>query len=556
MYEGSGGEPESAAGTNGAPSHPSFGGTEQGGSAGQEKGGSAGKGGASVGGDSSGGQGPRAPTMSLEGAPIYTRVQRLTRSQWENAVRDILRLESPPALGAPEPSEGEPPADFSNNERLLYVDIAAATALEEAAEAAAERATASEEELARVHPTTDPDEFVRSVGRRAFRRPLTDAEEARYQAIFARGEELYGPGFVNGAALVLRAMLQSPSFVYRSELGDAGEPLTGYEIASKLSFWLLDTTPSDALLDLAASGALDTPDGLEEVARGMLEDAAANAVLRNFHRQLYELDSYADREKEGVESWSPALRAELTDAAYAFFDAVFERGEGLMSILTSTRGFVGPNLAPFYGMDAVMGLEEQELGQDRIGHFLQVPFLMHWGDDEAPASSLRGYALSTQVLCAGIPPHPLDSPPLPVPPDDGSTNRYRVEGITAGCGGTCHSTYIDPLGFAFEGYDGMGRARELDNGQPVDSSGTYPLAEQVVSFSNARELLEALANSTEAHLCYAKKLASFALQRDVVVADLPLLETLATVSRSNSIRDGVVALVRDPAFRLREGSSP
>ena len=103
------------------------------------------------------------------------------------------------------------------------------------------------------------------------------------------GENLYGPGFANGAALVIRAMLQSPLFLYRSELGPSGQPLDAYEVASKLSFGLLGTTPSDDLLDLAAGGVLDDAAGIESNARAMLEAPAAVAVMRDFHGQLYQL---------------------------------------------------------------------------------------------------------------------------------------------------------------------------------------------------------------------------------------------------------------------------
>ena len=133
---------------------------------------------------------------------------------------------------------------------------------------------------------------MRASGRRAFRRPLTADEETKYQGVFTLGEQLYGAGFANGAGLVIRAMLQSPKFLYRSELGPAGPPLDGYEVASKLSFWLLGTTPSDELLDMAAAGGLDAVDGLESVARAMLERPEAVEVMRDFHGQLYHLSLY------------------------------------------------------------------------------------------------------------------------------------------------------------------------------------------------------------------------------------------------------------------------
>ena len=181
---------------------------------------------------------------------------------------------------------------------------------------------------------TDVAGFVRTIGRRAFRRPLTAEEEATYQKVFALGESLYGKGFSNGAALVLRALLESPKFLYRSEMVPGGAPLDGYEVASKLSFLLLGTTPSDSLLDQAAAGDLDSADGLETAARALLEQTAAVTAMRDFHGQLYRLGRYDGLDDAWV---APALRAEMAEVSYRFFDAVFTEGEGLRAILTSPR---------------------------------------------------------------------------------------------------------------------------------------------------------------------------------------------------------------------------
>ena len=115
-------------------------------------------------------------------------------------------------------------------------------------------------------------------------------------------------------------MLQSPKFLYRSELGPAGAPLDGYEIASKLSFGLLGTTPSDELLDAAGAGALDSIEGLERAARAMLERPAAIEVMRDFHGQLYRLDRYDDVDRIDVPG---SIESELAETSHRFFDAVF-----------------------------------------------------------------------------------------------------------------------------------------------------------------------------------------------------------------------------------------
>jgi hypothetical protein len=471
-------------------------------------------------------------------------------------VTDILRFGAPANLSADFALPVAGVTDFTNNELVLDVDPRHVADFETAAEKAAALATDSSDALAALYAGTDAAGLVQALGRRAFRRPLTAAEQTRYEAVFALGEQLYGQGFAHGAALVIRALLQSPHFLYRSELGPSGKPLNGYEIASKLTFWLLDTTPSDAWLDAAAAGELDTDAGVEAAARQMLETRAATQVMRDFHGQLYHLDRLANVSKPNGPDYGVDTNAELVDASQRFFDRIFEQQLGLHEIFTSSRGFVGPRLAPLYGIDPIPNaLEERDLGRSRMGYFLEVPFLLVTGTDEESNPIQRGEALSRDVLCVALPPPPIASAPLPAPVPD-QTTRERITTFTAGCGGDCHSVYLDPLGFAFESFDGMGRERMTDHGKPVDTSASYPFSDGPQSYENAQELMEILADNTQAHTCYAKKLASYGLQRDIVASDLPLLEGLAGVSQGESLLAMVIALVRDPAFRSRTGVTP
>ena len=489
--------------------------------------------------------------VGLDGSPVYTRLQRLTSMQWDRAVRDVLMLDASSTLyyGLPGPA-GAGTTEFVNNEKLLFVDGLTEKCVEIGAETAAALVTGAAGGLARLYAGTDAAGFVRALGRRAFRRPLTADEETRYQAIFARGQEIYGATFANGASLVIRAMLQSPAFLYRSELGAAGAPLDGYEIASKLSFALLGTTPGDALLDAAGAGGLDAVGDIEKAAREMLDRPEAVAVMRDFHRQVYRLSHYDELARPDV---SPALNPELAAVSARFFDEIFMAGEGLREILTSTRYFVGPGLAASYGVLPPPDIQAGDLDASRVGYFMQAPFLILNGVGDEPDTIGRGAAIDQQVLCVDLPGHPM---PLALPTlAPGQTDRQRIEQATAGCAG-CHTGSIDSLGFAFEGFDGLGRARTTDNGGVVDTSGTYVLDDGAHAFASAKELMTILADSTLAHTCYAKKLAGYALQRDIAESDRPLLDGLGAVSRGHSLKELVVALVRDPAFRSRPGSAP
>jgi hypothetical protein len=267
------------------------------------------------------------------------------------------------------------------------------------------------------------------------------------------------------------------------------------------------------------------------------------------------LQLFASVAKSGLPEYSEALNPELEQASHAFLDRLFQQNLGLRDILTSTVGFVGPLSAPLYGVPApASALEERDLGPSRPGYFTQAPFLIVNAFNDDPDIVRRGLAIHDDVLCADLENVLVEPPPIP-PLDANQTNRERLSALTEGCGGECHNLFINPLGFAFENYDGMGRERSVDNGQPVDTSATYPFASGTRTFSGAPELMEILASEPQAHLCYAKKIAGYGLQRDIVESDRPLLTELAA-NLEESTKEMMLSLVRSPSFRLRAAGVP
>jgi hypothetical protein len=500
-----------------------------------------------------------AKAMDLHGDPIYTRFNRLTNEQWERSVQDILKLPTPPgqAMNFETPVSGI--TDFTNNEHNLTVSNGLWQSYQMAAEAAAALATASDAAVQRIYTGTDAAGFINTLGRRAYRRPLTAAEVSSYQAIFTAGSAMSGTAstFAKGAALVIRAMLQSPHFLYRTELGTNGAPLNGYEVASKLSFWLRNTTPSDALLDAAKAGTLDSADGAVATAKTMLEEPTAVAVMREFHNELLHFDRYETISKINVPEYKEAFNAEYKESSYLFFDRIFKSNLGVRDILTSTVGFVGPQTAALYGVAApASGYEQRELGPLRVGYFSQLPYLTLYSFNNEPDSIHRGFTLNIDIMCIdpGAPAAML--PPIPTLQPN-QTNRDRISALTAGCGGECHNSYINPVGFSFENFDGMGKWRDTENSLPITSAGSYPFAEGVKSFSGAAELMQLMANGAQAHACYAKKISEYALQRDIVVSDVPLLDELKATSMATngSIKQVMLDLVKNAAFRTRVGGA-
>ena len=499
-----------------------------------------------------------ATSVALPGTPIYTRFLRITNSQWENSVHDILKLTAPTGQSDQFLHAVAGTTDFDNNERVVMVNNGNWSDFQGAAEAVAANVTATDKALQAVVATTDPATFIKTFGRRAFRRDLTAAEVTSYTALYTQGTTSSGTqsAFTKGAALVIAGMLQSPNFLYRAEMGDNGAPLSGYEMAAKLSLWIRNTTPSDAMLDAAASGSFDTASGAAAQAKTMLEDPAAVTSIRQMHSQLYKIELLDTITKDQVDGYSDGLKAEFTTAAVSFFDYIYKQNLGVKDILTTDVGFAGPLMAQLYGVKITGTAVQQVPLTNRAGWYSQAPYLTQWAINNDPDSIHRGVRINLDTLCLALGPPSMMLPPVPALMPNQS-NRQRYETLTNGCGAPCHTVYINPLGFAFENYDGVGRVRTTDNGQPVDTTGSYPFADGTKSFSGAADLMQLLASSKEAHQCWSKKMASYALERDIVDTERPVIEKLGAVSSASggSLKQVMLALVQSDAFRTHVGGA-
>lgn len=503
---------------------------------------------------------PGAPPFNYTGTPQFSRAVQLTNAQWARSVRDVLRL---PDLPSQSNSFLRPVSGFTtfvNNERVLEVSNDLRESYQLAAAEVAD-SVGTDAFIARIDAGTEAAAFIATLGLRAYRRPLTTEEAARYQAVFDAGSELTGDGtpFTRGAKLVVEAMIQSPFFLYRTELGAAGQPLSGYEIGAKLSLWLRGTTPNDAVLKMAADGELDTEEGVVTLTETILKEKVATETLTSMHEELFKLGRFQELVKF-TDEYDPETNQELEEASRLYFDRIFDNDLGLREILTGTTGYMGPKMAKLYDLPAPTGgqIALQDFGAERPGFFSQVPFLTLLGDDAHSDAIHRGLALNMQVMCADLP-KPQVAVSLPPSNEPGQSDRQRINAFTGEgtCGATCHGYYINPLGFAFENFDGLGRLRTVDANQPVDTKASYPFADGMKEFDGAVELMNILVNSDETHRCYAKNLMSYALQRDIIVDDSTMVDQLAQVSKAanGSLKAMVLGLVKSTAFRTRAAGS-
>jgi hypothetical protein len=511
------------------------------------------------------------PLQLPDGVPTSGRVSRLSYEEYDRALKELLHLPVEESLNFPAEQSSLGAyvgyADLRVGERLF-------TEFQRSAAALAERVVGSPEAYAAVvgcDPTAAGcrDQFVDGFGLRAFRRPLTSAEQARYRAIFERGAELVASGdaFRDGVQLVLEAMLQSPKLLYRIETGDGtsdalGARLSGFEVAARLSFMLAGGTPDAELLAAARDGALSTPEGIAAQARRLVATPAFEERALAFHERWMQLDELGSLAKDttAFPNFSPELVSSMRSEAVRFVKAVTLEGSGTVSALLSSRfGFVDQRLAALYGLPGSFGSElvrvDHAPESARLGLFTQAAFLAgHNSSSSGTSPILRGVFLLRRVACSNIPDPPAGAQmqePTTDPATEILTTRDYVTWKTSlpACAG-CHHGLINPAGFAFEQFDGLGQWRDNDRGAPIDTSGTLRLATKDLAFRDASELLEALSQEPQVQVCYAKNWLQFAYGRREEQADLRTLglATQKLQTGSFSIRDLAVALTERPAF--------
>ncbi len=512
---------------------------------------------------------PRPPVGSFAG-PIVSlpskssRFMRLNHPQWENTVRDALKLTAP--LGLSKAFVAEPlRSTFDTNGTVLSVSADTFRDYQNAAESLARTFAHDQAMLGRFAPGKDATELIQNLGKRAFRRPLVAAEVTACKALFDKGAALIGSGdaFADGAELVASYLFQSPHFLYREELSDQvvdGKIALGnYELASKLAYALTETMPDDALMAAADAGQLTTHDKLIAEIKRLLATPAASDALLGFHDQLLVMRDFETISKRDTfPGFGEGVGEDLKQEAKHFIqDVVFAQDRGFKTLMSAPYTFANARVRGLYGVDAATaGTDFTRLELDptqRAGLLTQIGFLASNGEQDTPNIIIRGVHIARKIMCSPLPPPPNNVPPLPaIQPN--STNRQRVEEATknAPCS-TCHTNIINPLGIALEHLDGVGRYRTQDNGQPVDSAVNYAIDGQKVAINGAVELANAIANSEDAHACYAQHWAEYLYGRVVTRdTDNQLVQQGGWLSRDQeSVQNLIVNLLATDAFVTR-----
>lgn len=464
-----------------------------------------------------------APDETCESpAPGPRLLRRLTHAEYDRSVTDLLGQPSTRGQGF---AADDVVGGLMNNAGALDVSSLLADQVRAAAEAAA-----GEADLSLLVPC-DPEAigktacatlFIEDFGLRAFRRPLTQDDLDRYLSLWesvARED-----GFDAGARWVITAMLQSPHFLYRMELGAKGGDglyhLTGWERATALSYLLWGTTPDDELLDAAASGALDTDAGLAAQAERLAADPRAQEVIAEFFEDWLDLDRLpiVSRDTTEYPELTETVRAEMAGETRRLVNDLAASGATISALLLARHSFMTDSLAAYYGVTPGAGEADAEgfrrvsLDGERYGGLLsQGSVLTTWALSASSSPVHRGLLVREHLLCQDLPPPPsnLNTSPPPVDPSLSTRERYATHATEPVCQ-SCHRL-IDPIGFGFEAYDGVGRWRSMDGEHPIDATGWIESSPATDGeFDGLMELSALLATSPDVQRCYSRVWFSFA----------------------------------------------
>jgi hypothetical protein len=511
-----------------------------------------------------GGAGTGAP---LPLVPGRSPLRRLSRTEYDNTVRDLLGDTTHPARQFEPDTLAE---GFTNNADTQNVGTSLAQQYLTAAEALSVAATKNLAGLMGCDPTstaaTGGDACVRGFlgrfGQRAWRRPLAPAELDALAAVYAKARGDFD--VPTSVQTVLQVFLTSPSFLYRVELGSpemraAGAkvvPLTSWELASRLSYFLLGSMPDDALFQAAASDSLRTPEQVAAQARRLLAggNGAVTDRIAQFFTEWMHLVNVASMQKDktAFPSFTPTLGAAMLQETQTFVTRTIFGGPGdLTTLLTAPYTYATPEIASLYGgaapaADGKLMLDPKQ----RAGLLTQPALLATFAKGDSTDPVHRGKFVFESVLCGSVPPPPpnVNITPPAITPGTTARQRFAEHDSVQACA-LCHK-FMDPLGLAFENYDGIGKWRDTEGGKAIDASGMLTGTDVDGPFMGAVELAQRLAQSPRVSACAVRQLFRFGFGRFETPADGPTLDQLAGAFQTSrqKIVELLVSLTQVPAF--------
>ncbi len=536
-------------------------------------------------------------------------VRRLTHAQYDNTVRDLLGDYSKPA-------ERFPPEDYVDGFKNQLTGQGMPPLLVETYSSAAERLALNAFRIGDINgliPCASSqgsgatrqssagssraaadkwawndqkcrDAFVRRFGLRAFRRPLSEDEVKRYSTVFSEQARV-SRRFLDGARVVVEAMLQSPNFLFHVEAGPDGRHAE-YEVASRLSYLLWNTMPDEALFEAAAKGELSTPAGRDAAARRMLQNVPKGRdALDQFFEEWLRFDRVVNAVKANrYQAFTPELALAMAEETRTLLHHLVWNDRNFMELLTADYSFLTSELAEVYGLPAPKDQFEMvtfPADSNRAGILGQGTFLASTAGPTDTSPTARGIFIRERLLCQHVPPPPPGViTTLPDPLVDGQKAKGRrqlmVEHVENPTCASCHRL-MDPIGFGFEHFDAIGQYRQQEmipvpgrrgggggggrNGPPpipleIDAQGEIAGIPNS-NFSGAKQLGTILANSPVCQECVVRQMFRYSYGRLETASDESTIHQLYDQFKASGFRfkSLLVALVQSPEF-LRQWNSP
>jgi hypothetical protein len=521
-------------------------------------------------------EGPAA--CKADAAPPNTRVRRLTKVEIVNAAGELLGRDASDSFANLD-ADSQPAGGYSNSDELV-VSNSFANSLHVAAELIGQefKATVTEANHGASCFSSDAGglacakDFIRTFGRKAYRRPVTQADLTGLVAVYEAGREVgeddAGDRFATGLSWVVRAVFQSPDFLYLTELGDPAAArgqttdLLPEEVASAISFSVLGVPPDDALTEAADRGELATPDEREAHVRRLIaaQPEGWKQQMRLFVQQWLGINfSKPEWEKsaDALPLFSADLKGALETETALFIDDWAASREPLFGrLLTARSTFVNEVNGPLYGV-ASSGSEFRKVSLDpsqRAGLLTLGGFLGSTSHVAETSPVIRGKVIMQKFLCRNPPPPPPKVPPLPpLDEEEPTTTRARFDKHLSdkACSG-CHALF-EPMGNAFESYDALGGFRRKQNGHPIDSSGALVgTSEGDQAVKNAVELVELLAESEDVAACITRQTFRFTMGRAEGDYDACTIARIAEKPPGDlDVRELIISIVRSDSFVVR-----
>lgn len=405
---------------------------------------------------------------------------------------------------------------------------------------------------------------------RAWRRPLSSAEEGRLRSFYRTLRDEAGMDHSEAVGGLLARILMAPAFLYKIESprdADGIVPLTDWELASRLSYFLWSSLPDAELMRVAAVGELRDPDELVRQAQRMLRDPKARRMAAEFFGQwfgFYRFDQYRGVDTGRFPEFTDRLKGAMHDEAISFFEHLVREDRPVDEILFADHAFLNRELAKFYGVDGVNaptnGLARFEgVGRFRRGGLLQLGAVLTVTSAPLRTSAVkRGDWVLRRVLGTPVPTPPADVGSIPADDvlGDGKTVRERLEAHRRDVSCVnCHSR-MDPLGFALEHFDPIGRWRDTyRDGKEIDASGTLNDGTEISGLEALLGYLGGRKHVFRRNLCV--KLLGYALGRSAAISDRPLIEQMTGgIEADPRFSSLVIRIVTSPQFRTHRGNPP